>query len=240
DRLVEIRVAQADDPYGSITDAAYAAAFREAGIDLPGLAPTEAGAKIKARPPSGSPGLTAALDDWAAIRRGSREGAAAAALLSRAAQLADPDPWRNELRIALDQADKAARLKALTALAKTARFDELGPISLHLLGAALHADGASALAESVLRRAQLRHPRDVWVTYELGAELDRLDRLDEAIRFYTAARAIRPETAHELAHLLEDRGDTDEAIVVFCDLVALRPKSHEHLNCLGGPGPDTT
>jgi tetratricopeptide (TPR) repeat protein len=110
-------------------------------------------------------------------------------------------------------------------------------ISLHLLGAALHADGASALAESVLRRAQLRHPRDVWVNYELGKVLEYLERPDEAIRFYTAARAIRPETAHELAHALEDRGDTEEAIAVFCDLVALRPKDHRHLNCLGGTGP---
>jgi serine/threonine-protein kinase len=90
DRLVEIRVAQADDPYGSITDAAYAAAFREAGIDLPGLAPTEAGAKIKARPPSVSPGLTAALDDWAAIRRGRRKDAAGAAL--SAGPLNSPTP----------------------------------------------------------------------------------------------------------------------------------------------------
>src|SRR5262249_2345273 len=52
DRLVEIRVAQADDPYGSITDAAYAAAFREAGIDLPGLAPTEARRKVQPSAPA--------------------------------------------------------------------------------------------------------------------------------------------------------------------------------------------
>ena len=36
-------------------------------------------------------------------------------------------------------------------------------------------------------------------------------RRDEAIRFYTAARALRPETAHELAHALEKRGESDEA-----------------------------
>ena len=79
------------------------------------------------------------------------------------------------------------------------------------------------MAESVLRRAQQRHPGDVWINYELGKVLEKLSRLDEAIRFYTAARAIRPETAHELAHALEKRGDSDEAIAVFRDLNELRP-----------------
>jgi eukaryotic-like serine/threonine-protein kinase len=232
DRLVEIRSAKADDSDGSRTDAAYAEAFREAGIDLASLTPAEAGAKIKARPPSVAPGLTAALDDWAAVRRGRGKNAAGAAQLSQAARVADPDPWRNELRTALDQADKAARLTALQALAKTAKFDELGPVSLHSLGAALHSDGDDALAESALRRAQQRHPRDVWVNSELGGVLKKLGRTDEAIRFWTAARAIRPETAHALAHALADRGDFDEAIAVFCDLVALRPKQIQHLGCL--------
>ena len=44
---------------------------------------------------------------------------------------------------------------------------------------------------------------------------------DEAIRFFTAARAIRPETAHQLAHALEKRGDYDEAIAAFRDLNGL-------------------
>jgi serine/threonine-protein kinase len=232
DRLADIRSAQADDSDGSRTDAAYAEAFREAGIDLASLPPAEAGAKVKARPPSVVPGLTAALDDWAAIRRGRRRNPEGAALLSRVTQLADPDPWRNELRAALDQADEAAQLTALQGLAKKAKFEELGPISLQLLGTALHDAGDDKLAESVLRRAWQRHPRDVWVNYELGGVLHNLGRLDEAIRFYTAARAIRPETAHGLAHALADRGDFDEAIAVFCDLVALRPQHIQHLGCL--------
>jgi serine/threonine-protein kinase len=240
DRLVEIRSAEADDPGGSATDAAYAAAFREAGIDLVRLTPAEAGAKIMARPASVVPGLTAAIDDWAAIRRGKRKNAAGAAQLTAVARIADPDPWRSELRTALDQADKEARLTALQALAKTAKFEELGPISLHLLGSALNADGDSALAESVLRKAQQRHPGDVWVNYDLGAVLGKLQRRDEAIRFYTVARALRPETAHVLAHALDSRGDTDEAIGVFCDLVARRPTEMRHLGCLsatiGGHG----
>jgi tetratricopeptide (TPR) repeat protein len=233
DRLVDIRSAEADDPDGSMTDAGYADAFREAGIELAALPPAEAGAKIRARPPSVALALAAALDDWAKIRRNRRTDAAGAAALSAAARAADPDPWRNELRTALDRSDKTDRLTALQGLARSAKFDELGPVSLHLLGAGLNDAGDSALAESVLRSAQERHPGDVWVNYALGFVLEKLSRRDEAIRFYTAARAIRPEMSHELAHALEARGQSDEAIAVFRDLRRLRPGNAKHLTCLG-------
>src|SRR5262249_29947301 len=87
--------------------------------------------------------------------------------------------------------------------------------------------------ETVLQRAQERHPRDVWVNFELAGVLEKLSRRDEAIRFYTAARAIRPETAHWLAHLLEASGKGEEAIGVFRDLERLRPDEGQHLECLG-------
>ena len=138
DRLVDIRSAEADDPDGSITDRDYADAFREAGIDLATLPPAEAGAKIKARPPSVAAGLAGALDDWAAIRRFRRGNAPGAAQLSEAARIADPDPWRIELRTALDQADKAAAAyRACRPWQRRRSYDELGPISLHLLGTGL-------------------------------------------------------------------------------------------------------
>jgi tetratricopeptide (TPR) repeat protein len=234
ERLTDIRSAEADDPGGSVTDAAYAEAFRQAGIDLARQAPVETGAKIKSRPRSVVMGLTGALDDWAAIRRDRGDNAAGAARLSAVARVADPDPWRNELRTALDEADLEARRTALQVLARKAKFEELDPISLHMLGSGLHAAGDCVLAELVLRRAQQRYPGDVWLNYELAKVLQGLSRLDEAIRFYTAARAIRPETAHMLAHALESRGDIDEAIAVFCDLIVRRPKESRHLVCLDG------
>jgi serine/threonine-protein kinase len=233
DRVIDIRSAEADDPDGSVTDHDYADAFREAGIDFAGLTPAEAGARIRARPPSVALELAAALDEWARVRLGRRADAAGSAGLREAARAADPHPWRNELRSALGQPDRAARLSALQALAKTARFEELGPVSLQLLGTSLGSDGDGALAESVLRSAQQRHPRDVWVNYALGSLLEKLSRRDEAIRFYTAARAVRPETAHALAHALDQRGDSDEALAVFRDLRRLRPGNPRHLGCLG-------
>ncbi len=124
-------------------------------------------------------------------------------------------------------------MTSLRSLAKAAQFDEIGAIGLHLLGTGLNDAGDSALAESVLRSAQQRHPRDVWVNYTLGTVLETHALRDEAIRFYTAARAIRPDTAHELAHALEKRGDSAEALAVFRDLQQLRPGNARHLGCLG-------
>ncbi len=232
DRLVNIRSAEADDPIGSTTEADYGAAFRAAGIDLTTLTPAEAGARIKARPPSVALALAGAIDDWARIRR-KRFNFVGATRLSESARVADPDPWRIELRNALDLRVKADTRAALQSLEKKADFDELSAISLGLLGTVLNTVGDAPLAESVLRRAQQRHPRDVWVNYELAKLLEALSRTDEAIRFYTAARSVRPETAHVLAHALETRGDREEAIAVFRDLKGLRPGSAKHIGCLG-------
>ena len=181
-------------------------------------------------------GLASALDDWAAIRHVKRAKAPGAARLPggrshrrprpQTQQGAPGKPWINPT--------SESRLNALEALAKTANFDELGPISLHLLGTGLNYAGDSTLSESVLRRAQQRFPGDVWVNHALGGLLARLSRSDEAIRFYTAARAIRPDSAHDLAHELQRRGDSDEALAVFRDLESESPGNASHLGCLGG------
>ena len=44
---------------------------------------------------------------------------------------------------------------------------------------------------------------------------------------------LRPETAHELAHALLKKGESEEAIAVFRDLVRIRPGNGRHLACLG-------
>ena len=233
DRLVDILSAAGDDPDGSITEHDYAKAFRDAGIDLANLSPAKAGTLIKARPPSVALAMSGALDYWAAIRRGRQANAAGAARLWEAVNIADPDPWRIKLRAARAQSDKSARSTAFQALAQEANYQELGPVSLALLAYGLKNAGDLTRAESVLRKAQQLYPLDVWINYELGKTLERLSQSDEAIRFYTAARSIRPETAHELAHALERRGDSDEAIAVFRDLKRLRPSDVRHLGCLG-------
>jgi len=165
------------------------------------------------------------LDDWAAIRRGKRSDAVGAARLSEAARVADPDPWRAEVRTVLDRPDKTAPLAGPRSLAETAQFDELGAISLHLLEAALHDAGDTAMAESVLRTAKGGIRVMSGSTTRWGRCWRSWIATTEAIRFYTAARAIRPETSFDLALNLERRGDYDKAYAVFLDPKALRPNA---------------
>ena len=104
-----------------------------------------------------------------------------------------------------------------------------------LLGGALEGAGDREAAVGLLRRAVARHPDDVWVNFALAAALERLKPAprEEAVRYYTAARALRPETAHDLAHLLEEMGRGAEAEATFRDLVDRRPDTARHLACFG-------
>src|SRR5262249_20665640 len=138
-----------------------------------------------------------------------------------------------QLRQALEQPPGADRTAALRRVAEGAHFDDWPAVNLDLLGRALTNAGDPKAAETVFRQGQRRYPGDVWLNYDRAQCLERLARLDEAIRYYTAARAIRPETAHELAHALEAKGEADEANSVFQDLARLRPMNGRHLTCLG-------
>jgi serine/threonine-protein kinase len=231
-KVVDIRSAKEDDPDGSATDAGYHDAFREAGIDVAALPPTDSGPKIRARPTSVRVALAAALDDWAAVRR-ARHDHAGALRLTEAARLADPDAWRNRLRELLQSSATPARSNSLKDLAKTARAEELPAVSLHLLGANLSKLGELKGAEALLRAGQRLYPGDVWLNIALAQCLEGQSRRQEAIRYYMAARSVRPETAHVLAHALEQIGETDQAITVFQDVARLCPKVIKHLVCLG-------
>jgi serine/threonine-protein kinase len=232
DCLVDIRSTWSNESDRSDTDAAYAEAFRAAELDIGALSPGEAGARLGARTPSVRLALAEALDDWAALRRW-KEDEAGARRLSDLAGSADPDPWRINLRTSLAQPDRSARLAALQALARSADPDRLAATSLRLLGAELARSGDPLGSVAVLRAAQQRHPGDLYTNLNLGEVLAAGARREDAIRYYTAARAIRPESAHALAHALEERGDSDDAIAVFRDLARLRPNHAMHLGCLG-------
>lgn len=239
DRLFDIRSSRAElsdfrtpvntDYASRMTDKAYAKAFREAGLDLEVLTPKDAGERLRSRPAAVD--LAAAIDDWAFLRSLLKD-VAGAKLLTDLAQAADPDPWRRELRKAIALPNGASQLEALMTLANRPGLETLGPVSIDLLGQALLRAGDKQLAEVVLRKAQQRHPGDVWVNFDLAQLLEQQGKRQDAIRYYMAARAIRPETAHKLAHLLRDAGELDEAVVIFKQLSRLRPKEVRHVMCL--------
>ncbi len=107
------------------------------------------------------------------------------------------------------------------------------PISLHLLGAGLNEAGDSGRGRDGAAVGPAAASHDVWLNYELGGCWRSCSRRDEAIRFYTAARAIRPETAHELAHALESAGRVRRGHRRVPRSQAAAPGNARHLGCLG-------
>jgi Flp pilus assembly protein TadD len=107
--------------------------------------------------------------------------------------------------------------------------------SVQLLGRALLEAGDAKRAVALLSAVREQHPRDVWVNYDLAQALraQQPPQLAEAIRYYTAAQALRPEIGHALGHALQEAGWRDEAAAVFRQLTQLRPGNARHHNCLG-------
>ena len=204
--------AKADDPDGSATDAAYADAFREAGsTSTPCRRP---------RPGRGSRPGRAAGGGRRWPRRWTTGRPCAAATGRRTGRLAtaagggprrrprplprpaSAPPWSSDR-----QGGRGGR--AAGRWPPTPRRPSCRRPALVLLGRRPGRCRRPGGGRGRARAAAVgRHPDDVWVNYDLAGALDELRPAarDEAIRYYTAARALRPETAHELAHLLERHG----------------------------------
>ena len=204
--------------------AAYARAFEDYGIDMAVLPVEEAARRIRGR--SIRLELARALDFWSSMRRRSgNTGPPDWKELLAIAKLADPDPWRNGLRDALQGRDR----KALEALEASAEVASLSPATLHLLGYALSDVGAADRAVSLLRRAQRQYPGDLWLNDALGwlcYSTPQPPQYDESVRFYTAARAIRPRNPHmaySIGRALRDKGSFAEAIAEFTKAIELKP-----------------
>jgi tetratricopeptide (TPR) repeat protein len=133
---------------------------------------------------------------------------------------------------ALEQPD----LTALKELASSERADELPASTLVLIGDVLREFGGAEQAAELLRRAQGRHPGDFWVNESLAEAFRsrKPPKLEEAIRFFSVAVALRPQSPvawTNLAHALDDAGRLDEAEVACKEAVRLKPDSaSDHKN----------
>jgi Flp pilus assembly protein TadD len=110
---------------------------------------------------------------------------------------------------------------------------------LVLLSAALNDAGLRDRAETVLRRAWRLKPGDFWTNYELGGILwtgNRDDKPQEAIRFFSAAVAIRPRSPGALSRLgvvLRNQGRIEEAIAEYRAALQFKPDFAEAHSNLG-------
>jgi tetratricopeptide (TPR) repeat protein len=219
-------------------DAQYTEAFRSYGIPVDALSPAEAGARLAARPIAVE--LAGALDHWAFSRRRARPPRIAEAQhLVRVARLADPDPWRNRLRDAIDLmlADKPRARLELERLVADA--SGLTAASAERLARALADLGNREAAVALDRAAQRAHPDDFWINSNLAAALLAAHQYDEAVRFASVAVAIRPQSVHALVALgraLHLAGRTDDAAATLREALRLRPNDPTALSVLNAVG----
>jgi hypothetical protein len=173
ERLERIRLdpfVQGDKWDPAKTDSLYASAFREFGIDIDRLDPTEAGRLLKKR--SNTLELIHFLDDWALIRlevmnRPDPEEKAPGQWrrLIATARATDTDHWRNELRNLVGGTDA----KAVKLLTQDERALAAQPArSLLLLSLVLEASGEEKQAEKVLKQAWQLSPEDFCICSRLA------------------------------------------------------------------------
>ena len=233
-KLSDTRAGKHDLGPGAAEEA-YAKAFREAGLDVE-TAPVELLATaIKKRPPPVQAELARHLDDWAGMRRQIRGADERSRKILQTADAIDSDPYRARVRRTLDSKDLSGELKALQALAADPHAQELPPSSSTLLASVLYSAGDVPGAVALSRKATERHPSDPWVNFDLASYLAASNPAepDEAIRYFTVARALRPTSAHQLAHTLLNRGRDREGIAVFRDLERLQGDVGTHAGCEG-------
>ena len=237
-RLEEIR-AQSGTAWGvaelvAPADRDYAAAFREARIDVDTLSVEEAAKRITARGAIAAAVLPA-LDDWVAIRSVGTDQAATRRLIDLL-DAADADPWRQKVRSALVRKD----WPALEDLVRSPDVDHQTAATLSFLSAACRANGKPLLEIVVLRRAQWKYPADYWINHRLGVGLIWLqapDDVREGIGFLRAAVALRPESGHSMMNLgngYEFLGQHDQAIACFRKAIELKPDYANGYLGLGG------
>src|SRR5262249_55025654 len=161
--------------------------------------------------------LAAVLDHWAMIREPikGRSDPSWKHLL-RVARAADPDRFRDRVRQAHERLD----LHALVELAKSDEAFRQPPRMVAFLGSAINGSGAFETAEALLMQARQGHPESFWINHELANSFTeaRPARWDEAIRFYTAAVTIRPQSPgarFNLGFALSKKARLDEAIAEY-------------------------
>jgi tetratricopeptide (TPR) repeat protein len=225
-RLEEIRILQSSVKDGHFDDEgagrAYARAFQDYGVDVDALDPLEAAERIGARAIRVE--LAGALDGWSQTRRWyPQQGRKSWQQLLAVARDADPDSRRAALREALLRNDR----QALVEWAACDKIPFLPPTTLVLLAEYLKETRSLKEATKLLRQAYEYHPADFWINHQLAYYLTEKQPPDfeGAVRFYTAAVALRPESPGARLNLgvtLLRMGRRPEALAVHRRLIELK------------------
>ncbi len=188
-RLESIRLDRAGSVHGVLrfaeADEEYAEAFRTAGLGSHPDPVTTVAERVKQSDVSAA--LLGALDDWAAHPGVTGRGD----WVLSVARLADPDAsgWTAQVRD--PQAwDDPQRLRALSNAAPIERV----PVAL-AVAVAERLDAKGEDPVPFLRAIHRNRPADFWVNSSLGSMLAKQGNYLDALRYYQAAQAIRPDVS---------------------------------------------
>ncbi len=234
--LEKATLAQAEHFFQQRAVPVFRETFRAYGLPVAEMEPAAAAERIRQRPALVREVIFAALDEWDDIagKPMSEVAEPERKWLRAVLEAAEPeDALGRQVRAAQTEKDKARRQAALQRLAASADVARVPARALTRLARKLD----PAPKEALLRRAQAQYPADFWVNEELGWLLRGMKppRSDEAVRFLTAAVALRPESpaAHDnLGIALIGKGQADEAIACHTKAIELDPnfaKPHNHL-----------
>jgi tetratricopeptide (TPR) repeat protein len=217
----------------AFTNRVYVEVFRSYGIDLETQTNQQASDRI--RQSTIRDELIAALDDWYQVET-SKDNELVNSIKNRVlqvAQLADPNPWRNALRDAIQRNDERA-LKNLATDPETVNQPLVAVLMLaqNLAGRQEFDD-----AVKLLLSAQRRFPSDFWINRYLAKCLTQMTppRIEEGLRYAHAAVAIRPDSplAHELLAVGYSLQGSYEAAEAACrECVRMSPHSTNDLHNL--------
>src|SRR5262249_5858862 len=107
-----------------------------------------------------------------------------------------------------------------------AKVESLAPQTLMVLAGALEAQKGDAVP--LLTAAQRRYTDDFWLNFTLGNALSDAKRPGEAVGYYPAALALRPEASVAYTNLgvaLSAQGDVAGALACYRKALELGPKS---------------
>jgi serine/threonine-protein kinase len=229
DRLERARMLQAawvGQAFDSATsDRAYAQTFRDYGVDIDALPVDTSIQRLKARPKL-VVAVATALDAWFGARAKNNGAAADWQRLIAVSRGIDPDPVRERIRATLGRPaiETQDELRRLT---ESIDVRSHAPATIERLAKNLRQTKQPDLAIQLLRDGQRIHPTDFWLNYDLGTALWDQKDYEGAVRFYTAAIAVRPHAVaalNDLGNVLRDQNKLDEAIAFYRRATEVDPK----------------
>jgi tetratricopeptide (TPR) repeat protein len=235
--LDRIRQERAPTVYGGwspvTASRGYALAFRDYGVDVEALPAEEAVARLQAKAALAVP-VAAALEDWAFARKSLGEDAPSWKPLLVIARRLDRDPNRDQFRAWWGRPVTPALQADLLRLAESIDVTTQRPTTLSSLALMLNGAKLPDASLRILQAGQYAHPADFWLNLALGIRL--FDRKDYAgaIRYWTAAVSLRPDSAAAHASLggaLAGQGKLDEAVAECRKAIFLYPEyAPAHVN----------